>query len=166
MRYSTLPTIVEDLQRFALGFDTTFRIIEGLAAKSTNYPPYNIRQINQTDVMIEIAVAGFSKNEIDIVLDQGYLTVHGAKHTDDKVAYLYKGIADRTFVKQYALANTITIVSASIMGGILYILCRNTVSVSKPTKIEVSDAFPPSPELVQEIDPKLKMMAEETAEKL
>ena len=116
--------------------------------------------------MIEVAVAGFTKDEIQIDLAHGLLTIQGDKKTDDKVAYLYKGIADRTFVRQYTLAPTIEVVNASIMSGILYILCRNTVAVEKPLKIEIFEAAPPAPELCQEIDPKLKLMAEETAEKL
>lgn len=166
------PLDTDTLNRTLLGFDRVFKVFDELSTiPAKNYPPYNIRKINDTETMIEVAVAGFTKNEIDITLENGSLTVKGLKKDGTEKNYLYKGIADRTFIHSYKLADTIVVKNASIMDGILYILLENIIPEErKPRKIEISEidttkAVSYDPQLLMEKADGYELAAE-TAEKL
>lgn len=164
----------DTLNRSALGFDRALKVLDEMATSSKKlqgYPPYNIRKINETEIMIELAVAGFTRNEIDIVLENGTISVKGTKNTEDGKNYLYKGIADRTFLHSYAIADTIVVKNASILNGILYILLENKIPEErKPKKIPISEV--PEDAYVQQYAPELLLekqaeeLAERTAEKI
>lgn len=171
MRASLLEAL-NDLQRFALGFDRAFKTLEVANNVAHNgYPPYNVRKVNGNHYMVEIAVAGFKKDEIEITVESGKLTVKGNKKVEHHLQYLYKGIADRTFIRDYYLADTIRVLNASIMDGVLYILLENKIPEElKPKKIYISDdpvSVNTTKELLVEADQyPSKKLAEETAEKL
>lgn len=164
--------VVNDFHKHSLGFERALGALEQISnLKVGGYPPYNIRSVNDTTYMVEIAVAGFTKDELEIIVESGKLTVKGQKKVEENKQYLYKGIADRTFIRDYQIADTIHVKNASILDGILYILLENIIPEEmKPKKIEISND-PTSTEKVKllieesETYPQ-KKLAEETAEKL
>ena len=86
------------LNRALVGFDQMFDQMERRFANSVsnNYPPHNIAKYSETSYGIEVAVAGFSKDEIDVEVDQNIITVRGEHFdTDESVEYLYKGLASK-----------------------------------------------------------------------
>lgn len=163
---------LQDLHKFALGFDRAFNALEFASnIPRPGYPPYNIRKVNDTGFMVEIAVAGFKKDELDITVADGRLTVTGNKQVETGKEYLYKGIADRTFIRDYQIADTIVVQNASILDGVLYIYLENIVpDEKKPKKIEISNdpVATKNVELLLEQAEQYpsKKLAEETAEKL
>lgn len=109
----------------------------GAPLQKTNYPPYNVRKVNDDHFVMEFAVAGFSRGELDISVERSVLTVKGEKlgHEDE---YLYKGIATRKFVRSFSLPEYFEITEASAFDGILYIdLHRNMPEDMKPKRIEI-----------------------------
>lgn len=150
------------------GFDRALRLIDEIASQASKlpgYPPYNVRKINDNEFMIEVSVAGFSKDEVEITLENGYLSVSGEKkNKPSEYEYLYKGISSRTFIRNYAIAETIEVKNASIMDGILYILLENIIPEDKkPRKISISEVSPLKEETIDKAGLEL---AEQTAEKL
>lgn len=125
---------------FTVGYDRMFETLDKFtehASRGTKYPPYNIVKHNDDLLEIEMAVAGFEREEIEIELADGTLTVKGAPATEDK-EYVYKGIAARQFLHKFALADTIKVQGAELVNGMLRIRLENVIPEHrKPRKIEI-----------------------------
>ena len=109
--------------------------------KIPTYPPYNIRQTGENTYVIEIAVAGFGKQDLELELEDGKLTIKGNVHTNDTDEnYIFKGIADRAFTRQFTLADTVEIKNADLINGMLKIwLERFIPEDKKPKKINIGE---------------------------
>lgn len=119
-----------------------------VAAKSIpSYPPYNIVKVDDNKYVIEMAVAGFGKNNIDIEVANSTLTIKGgmtindiAEETVNPVTYLYKGIADRMFTRKFTLADTVEVKDAELINGILKLWLENIIPEDKkPKKVNIKD---------------------------
>ena len=126
-----------------LGYESMFDRIETLLNQpDTNqdkYPPHNNIQIDEFNYIVELAVAGFTKSEIDITIEDGSLTIKGAKDTvenDIGVEYLHKGISNRAFTKVIRMVDTVEVKGAIYVDGILKITLENIIPEhKKPRKI-------------------------------
>lgn len=131
------------LNRFGIGLDEFFRHLDNIEAINGkhNYPPYNIIKIDPANYLIEIAAAGFTSDEIDVELKENVLTVTGRVKPEDKTPeYLYRGIAKREFVRVFQLADTIQVVNAGFVDGMLRIHLENFIPEhKKPRKILISN---------------------------
>lgn len=128
-----------------VGFDTLFdeleKLVEGAStSRSTSFPPHNIVKVDDNHYVVEMAVAGFSKDEITIELNDGVLTVKGEKAEKSDVEYLYRGIATRSFTKSVRLADTVEVRGAEFKDGILRIGLENVIPEhKKPRRIEIGN---------------------------
>jgi molecular chaperone IbpA len=134
----------KDFDKFFVGFEDTAKQMQTLHADLTknipNYPPYNIRKNGENSYTIEIAVAGFGQNEIDIEIDGGKLIVKGnsTAETDTANDYLFKGIANRAFTRAFAIDDHIEVKDAELFNGMLKIaLERLLPEEQKPKKVPV-----------------------------
>ena len=124
-----------------VGFENLIDAFEQINAtespgKAQSYPPYNILKINDRDYAIEIAVAGFKSEEIDITAEGNKLNVVGKLKSAQIGEFLHKGIATRDFSHQFTLAETIAVRSADIQNGLLVIKLENVIPEEKlPRKI-------------------------------
>lgn len=127
-----------------IGFDTVlerFREANELLSKAPNYPPYNIKKIDEEHFVIEMAVAGFGKNNLDIELKDGELTITG-RHEADESDYIYQGIANRAFTRKFTLADTVVVKNAELVNGLLKIaLERYIPEEKKARKVDIFDPF-------------------------
>lgn len=125
----------------SVGFDRFFDVMEEMSHgepfnKAKSYPPYNIIKKNERDYAIEIAVAGFKNDEIDITAEGNKLTVVGKVKAEQVGEYLHKGIANRDFSHSFTLAETVVVRSADIENGLLVIQLENVIPEEKlPRKI-------------------------------
>jgi len=121
-------------------FDNIFDSVFNLNESNTSYPPYNILK-SDNNYTISLAIAGFSKDEIDVSLQENELVVKGvAKDQDDKIEFLHRGIAGRNFERKFRLADTIKVSDASYEDGLLNIyLEREIPEHQKPRKIEINN---------------------------
>jgi len=118
----------------------SFEKLDGaeIGAKAHSYPPYNIIKNSESDYLIEIAVAGFSDQEIDITSEGNKLTVKGKIQSEKTGDYLHKGIATRDFEHQFTLAETVIVRKADIKNGLLVIALENVIPKEKlPRKIQI-----------------------------
>jgi molecular chaperone IbpA len=114
-------------------FDKLF----GVPMQKTNYPPYNVKKVDSDHFIMEFAVAGFSRGELELSVERGVLTIKGEKLGKDD-EYIYKGIATRKFIRSFSLPEYFEITDASAFDGILYIdLKRNMPDELKPRQIEI-----------------------------
>ena len=140
-----LPTFVNQIHRQAIGFDTLFEQLNRKFANSKtdgNYPPHNVVKLDDTHYVIEVAVAGFAENEIDVELKENILTVRGEQEkTDKEVEYLHKGISARNFVRTFPLAEHIEVRGATVRNGILAIALEQIVpEEQKAKKVQITFA--------------------------
>lgn len=129
----------KDFDKFFVGFDDQFSQMQKLHSDITknipNYPPYNIRKNGENSYTIEIAVAGFGQNEIDIEIDGGKLVVRGnVETTESDDNFLFKGIAARAFTRTFALNDQIEVKDAEIFNGMLKIALEKLVPEEKKAK--------------------------------
>jgi molecular chaperone IbpA len=133
-----------------VGFDRLFDLIENSArgaASSDNYPPFDLERLAEDRYRITLAVAGFKKDEIDIVAQQNLLLVSGKKDTaqQDRANFLHVGIANRSFERRFELADFVRVQSADLADGLLTIeLVREIPEAMKPQKIAIGGAAQPS----------------------
>lgn len=130
----------KNFDAFTVGFDKLVEEIRDAsekAKKSVSYPPYNIKQVDENNYVIEMAVAGFGKTDIDISLDNNKLTVSGhvdSENTEESSSYLWKGIAQRAFQRTFTLADTIEVQSAEMVNGMLKLGLQNIVKANDAIK--------------------------------
>lgn len=140
---------VPNIDRYFVGADRVMKKLADIADQSvqvaTKYPPYNIKKVDENRYVIEMAVAGFGKTDLDIELQEGKLKVSGNVKSDDTTEYLYKGIAERGFTREFSLADNVEVKSSSLVNGMLKIWLDAFVPEhSKPKKIEISDDEQPA----------------------
>ena len=129
------------LYRSAIGFDRLFNLLENNQTQSNGgYPPYNVELVDENHYRIAIAVAGFAESELDITAQDNLLVVKGAHQAEETPrTYLYQGIAERNFERQFQLAENIHVKGASLINGLLYIdLEREVPEANKPRRIEIN----------------------------
>ncbi len=132
------------LYRTAIGFDRMADMLSNASRVDSNgYPPYNIESLGEDRYRITMAVAGFSRDELEIVSEQNTLTVHGSKveTADDEGGdreFLYRGIANRSFERRFQLADHVKVAGADLENGLLHVeLQRELPERMKPRKIEI-----------------------------
>jgi molecular chaperone IbpA len=130
-------------RRSTVGFDRLFDMIENNSVGQTqeNYPPFDLIKLGDNDYRIELAVAGFKSDELDITAQQNVLIVSGRKNEESEEKgsdYIYRGIATRSFERRFALADHIQVRGADIKDGLLSIdLVREIPEAMKPKKIDI-----------------------------
>ena len=135
-------------RRSTVGFDRLFDMLENssFGQAQENYPPFDLIRLDDNQYRIELAVAGFKPDEIDITAQQNVLIVTGRKSEEtDKSGsdYIYRGIANRSFERRFALADHIQVRGADLKDGLLAIeLVREIPEAMKPKKISIGGAQP------------------------
>jgi molecular chaperone IbpA len=131
-----------------LGFDRIFDRMAQMTAtpqSQTSYPPYNIIKTDDEYELytIEIALAGFKEEDIDIELKDGELTIEGnSGQQEDDREYVHKGIAARAFTRKFTLVDTILVQGAVFKDGILSVYLENIIpEEEKPKKVEINGDF-------------------------
>ena len=140
-------SIFNQLRPVTVGFDPIFDRFESMfnddffAHQGTNYPPYNIMKTGDYTYNIAIALAGFSKKDIDVSYEDGIITVksiHEAKTNDDQSGVLHKGISKRMFTKSFSIADDVEVKGAELKDGLLTISLERIIPESKkPRTIEI-----------------------------
>jgi len=137
------------IHKFGIGFDNLFDDLMRVNAQQSNnnYPPYDIVQINDDEYMISLAVAGFGHDNLSITKDKKFLIIEG-KHSRENMdsayeesttKYLHKGISERSFRREFQLADHVEISNAHLELGILNVhLKREVPEEAKPKTIAIS----------------------------
>jgi molecular chaperone IbpA len=142
---TTLTSSLLNHDRFltsTLGFDHVFATLDNAAhilTSASSFPPVNIIKTGEYTFDVELAVAGYKRDEIEITAEKNSLKVTGKKTEKDEREYLTKGIAGRTFSRQFVLSDTVVVQSAELADGILSIGLENVIpDDQKPRKIEIN----------------------------
>lgn len=143
---NNLPSLFgKDFDRFFIGFDEHFKRINQLQEEVTknipSYPPYNVKKVDDSHYTIELAVAGFGQQDIDIEMNDGKLIIRGniqSTEDDKDENFIFKGIANRAFTRTFALEDEIEVKDAEIFNGMLKVVLERLIPEHKqPKKIPV-----------------------------
>jgi molecular chaperone IbpA len=131
------------LFRTAIGFEHLAEALESAyRADAGGYPPYNIEATGPDQYLITMAVAGFTKDDLDLQVRENILSVSGARSQDEtKRKFLYRGIATRSFERQFQLADYVRVAGAELKDGLLDIsLVREVPEGMQPRRIKIGSA--------------------------
>ena len=138
-------SIFNSLRPFSIGFDDMFDQFESLLnngglSMQSNYPPYNIRKAGKDKYAIEVAVAGFNKNDVEVEYEDNLLTVKTKKidkavEKDMDGEIIHRGISQRSFSRSFTIADDIKVEGAEIKDGLLTINCEKIVPEQKKRKL-------------------------------
>ena len=138
-------SVWNSLRPFSVGFDSIFeefdRMLESTERYNSNYPPYNIHRLNDTDYKIEIALAGYSKDDIELELKENTLTVRNK--TKEKVinengnGVIHKGISTRHFERSFTISEDIKVKNAELKNGLLNIDLERIIPEEKKSRLIV-----------------------------
>lgn len=143
--FPKIANLFPNIQAWSVGFDREWRMLEDLQNSLTNgnpsYPPYNIKKISDDKYEIEIAIAGFKKEDLRVELNDHQLVIEGKKESKEEskdVDYVYKGIASRHFRQSFALADHVKVHESEFKDGILTVKLESQVPEDeKPRLIEI-----------------------------
>ena len=136
-------SVWNSLRPFSVGFDSIFdefdRMLESTERYSSNYPPYNIKRVNDTDYRIEVALAGYSKDDIEVELKDSALTIRNkAKEQtiDEKDnGVIHKGISTRQFERAFTISEDIKVKDAELKNGLLTIDLERIIPDEKKSRL-------------------------------
>ena len=137
----TYSSLFRDLERSVIGYDHFFSRIEEQTRRAyTAFPPYSIRKDGDNKYVIELAIAGFGKQDVEIELEDRKLTVKGKLKPAEGVDYIFKGIAERAFNREFTLSDNVVVNGATMANGILKVMLEHIIPESKkPQKINIDD---------------------------
>ena len=127
---------------YMLGFENDIKRItrlEAMAGGGTNYPPYNIISGSDNTTILEVALAGFSRSDIEVSTEQSVLTVSAYPEEKEDREYAHKGIASRSFVKSWQLGDDIEVKKVDYKDGLLTVVLEKFVPEEKQKKIWFSE---------------------------
>ena len=137
----TFPT-PQDLQKmlgFSVGFDGFFNRLTNMDIAQSGYPPYNIRKLNDLQYVVELALAGFSKSDIEVEVTDGTLTIRSVTakdgDTDNDENFVHRGIAKRTFSRQFNLSDDIIVKNADLKDGMLIVNLERVIPDEKKPRL-------------------------------
>ena len=146
----TFPT-PQDLQKMlgvSVGFDGFFNRLSNMdiAQSQSGYPPYNIRKLNDLQYVVELALAGFSKSDIEVEVTDGTLTIRTAtakdggadndeKSSNNEIGFVHQGIAKRSFSRQFNLSDDIIVKNADLQDGMLIVNLERVIPDEKKPRL-------------------------------
>jgi len=122
---------------FLVGFDELEQILLRVAKGADSFPPYNVEQLDQTTFAITMAVAGYTEDDLDLVQEDNQLIIRGRQEHDANRHYLHQGIAARSFIKSFVLADGMQIKGALLENGLLIITLQKPQKSPNIKKIEI-----------------------------
>ena len=124
--FETMSRVPSLSSPFLLGFDEIERVLDRVAKGADGYPPYNIERVAREDgqperLRITLAVAGFTRDQLDVTIEENQLVIRGRQQDDKTRQYLHRGIAARQFQRTFVLADGMEVLGADLKNGLLLI---------------------------------------------
>jgi molecular chaperone IbpA len=130
---TTLP-LIKNFDKFFVGYEDMF---DRISQNTTNYPPYNIIRADANSYIIEMALAGFDKTNVEVTLEGSKLTVKGTAPEKDESVKIFNGLALRPFTRVFNVSDDIKVTDAEMLNGLLKVTLEREVPETHIKKIEV-----------------------------
>jgi molecular chaperone IbpA len=123
---------------FFLGFNDQFIRWESNKKTTSTFPPYNVKKVDDDNYIVELAVAGYDRDDLDVTVDKDTLIIKSKRENDDKDDFLHRGIAGRNFTQTFTLGEYMFVKSASLENGLLIVkIERDIPEEAKPRQIKI-----------------------------
>lgn len=129
---ANINQLMERLQRNTIGMDNYFDRIFSYEAQP--YPPYNLVKVNEDESRLELALAGFSEDEIKVYTERGSLVVEGSRKGDDDQTYVHRGLARRSFTRKWNVSEDTEVSKVTFENGLLVVVLSRIVPESRKKK--------------------------------
>ena len=127
--------VFDPFKNMTVGFDNIFDQLSTLSQyEIPNYPPYNIKKIDKENYQLEMALAGFSKNDIDVEVKENTLTISAKSSDKEDESFVHRGIAQRAFKRQWTLMEHLEVSDAKFVDGILIVDMKHNLPEEKNPK--------------------------------
>ena len=138
---SVFGSALKTFDKFYIGVDHLVKIQEDITKTMGAYPFYNIKKTGDSKYQIDLALAGWSKSELELELDKDKLIIRGNVTEDDSDEYFFKGISKRAFTRSFMLNDTVVVNGSEFTNGLLSIFLERLVPEDKkPRKIEIGES--------------------------
>jgi len=139
-KYNTanINQLMERLQRNTIGMDTYFDRIFSYEAQ--NYPPYNLVQVSEDESRLELALAGFTNDEVKVYTERGNLVVEGSKEKTDGREYIHRGLAQRSFTRSWTISEDTEVTDVTFENGLLSVTLSRIIPESRQKKFFLGGA--------------------------
>ena len=129
---TNINQLMERLQRNTIGMDTYFDRIFSYEAQ--NYPPYNLVQVSEDESRLELALAGFTNDEVKVYTERGNLVVEGSKEKTDGREYIHRGLAQRSFTRSWTISEDTEVSDVTFENGLLSVTLSRIIPESRQKK--------------------------------
>lgn len=129
-RYTSreLPDLMDKIVRNGIGMEDYFERLFNLHDTTSNYPPYNLIDVSNTESKLEVALAGFTRDEVFVYTQDGKLFIEGKKEDKEvEIRYLHQGLAQRSFIRSWTLSDETEVKSVDFVDGLLSIVLTKIV---------------------------------------
>tara|TARA_E500000318_G_scaffold54723_1_gene50970 strand:- start:6209 stop:6640 length:432 start_codon:yes stop_codon:yes gene_type:complete len=134
---SNINQLLDRLQRNTIGMDDYFDRVFGYEAQS--YPPYNLVQVNDDESRLELALAGFTKDEVKVYTELGNLVVEGSKETTDDCKYIHRGLAQRSFTRSWSISDDTEVSKVNFENGLLVVVLSRIVPEARKKRFYMGE---------------------------
>lgn len=125
---ANMDQLIDRINRYSIGMDDIFDRLGTLHETTSNYPPYNLIQVSNTESRLEMALAGFKKAEVNVYTQDGKLFVEGQKEdVESSTNYLHRGMAQRSFTRAWTLSDETEVGSVTFEDGLLSVVLKKVV---------------------------------------
>ena len=131
---ANLDRFLQDIDKYSIGLDEWFHRFNTLHQTETNYPPYNLVKEDSVTFKLEIALAGFRKNEITVTTESGKLFVEGQTEKKD-AEYIHQGLAKRAFTRSWTLSDDVEVRNVTFEDGLLTIELKRIIPEHQQRKV-------------------------------
>jgi molecular chaperone IbpA len=123
VRYNTgnIQKFLNDIDKYSIGMDEWFHRFSALHQTESNYPPYNVIKESNTEFRLEVALAGFTKNQITVYTENNKLFIEGTKEHDNQKEYVHQGLAQRAFTRAWTISDDVEVKQVTFDNGLLNI---------------------------------------------
>ena len=135
---ANINQLMERLQRNTIGMDNYFDRIFSYEAQS--YPPYNLVQVSEDESRLELALAGFSKDEVKVYTERGSRVVEGSRNNDDDRTYVHRGLAQRSFTRKWDVSEDTEVSEVTFENGLLVVTLSRVIPESRKKRFFLGGA--------------------------
>lgn len=118
---SNIEKFLNDIEKYSIGMDEWFHRMGALHQTDTNYPPYNVIKESNTDFRVEVALAGFKKDQITVYTENNKLFIEGEKEVNNDKEYVHHGLANRAFTRVWTISDDVEVKEVTFEDGLLSI---------------------------------------------
>jgi molecular chaperone IbpA len=138
-KYNTanIDKFLNDIEKYSIGMDEWFNRFDTVHESTTNYPPYNLIKESETEFRLELALAGYKKEDIRVSTEWNKLSIEAAKKekTQDTVEYLHNGLAKRAFMRTWTLSDDVKVFDVKFEDGLLVIKLNRVIPDHQKRKV-------------------------------